>query len=95
MILPVSIDPHLAGPQKALAFIPSYGQPWTWVSTASIESCLDDLKSCMSSNFLWLNDDKTEIHVIGSQLITEEVLPSAGASFNNVKPATKSLGGVW
>lgn len=32
-----------------------------------LEACLEDIKTCITSNFLWLNSDITEVIVLGSE----------------------------
>lgn len=48
----------------------------------------------MSNNFLQLNEEKTDILATGSQHLVNDLLPSAGSLFSNVKTVAKNLG-IW
>ncbi len=59
---------------------------------SSLQDCLSDIKNWMSLNFLQLNPNKTEILVIGSQHITNQILPSTGYLSQHIKPVARNLG---
>ena len=61
---------------------------------SSLNDCLSDVKNWMSNNFLQLNSNKTEILVIGSQHMANQILPFLGPLQDRVKPVAKNLG-IW
>ena len=57
-----------------------------------MQDCLAAIKNWMSHNFLQLNADKTEILIIGPEIISNEIQQSLGPLANNVKQNAKNLG---
>ena len=60
----------------------------------SLNDCLSDVKNWMSNNFLQLNSNKTEVLVIGTQHMANQILPFLGPLQDRVKPVAKNLG-IW
>lgn len=56
--------------------------------------CITDIKYWMATNFLQLNDDKTEIHLVGPTALRQHVLPFLTPL--SVRPCelAKNLGGI-
>lgn len=58
----------------------------------TITSCLASVNKWMNSNFLKLNENKTEILVVGSRINREKILRNLGELGSRVKPEVTSLG---
>ena len=59
------------------------------MAIATLQSCIQDIKYCLSDNFLLLNDKKTEIVMLGKQHSTEVM--QIGSAYNNIHPCVTSL----
>ena len=63
-----------------------------------LEKCFHDIRTWMRSNFLKLNDDKTEVLLIGSrQQLSKIALPGVTVGESLIAPATavRELGAVF
>ena len=58
--------------------------------TKELESCIDEIRQWMRANFLQLNDDKTDVLLIGSPTILSR-LPTASIRVGNSSVSTKEV----
>ena len=70
-------------------------KPNNLTELSRLSDCLTDIKSWMSTNFLQLNSNKTEILIIGPEHLHSQVASCLGPLSDKVKPVSRNLGVVF
>lgn len=61
----------------------------------SLANCIQDINDWMSQNFLKLNQDKTEVLIIGSKAQREKLTPKLNILGLNLSKVAKNVGVVF